>query len=180
MCKNKTESKTLLVKDAMHPNVESLCAYDSMRKAGPMFASGVTAIPIVDYAGELVGSLLESNSIQFLNAYFENLSAEDRGNEFLFEQESELDIHFVPIDQISRYMLGRDDKQRPVITVEQTLEKAESLLCEQGNSSALVYDGDEAVGSVSLNGIAFARQRSKEKCCQKCKAEKKTAETYTL
>ena len=180
MCKNKTESKTLYVRDALNSNVKKMCEFDSMRKTGRLFAKGVAAIPIVDYSGKLVGSLVERDSIQFLNSYFENLITEDRGNEFLLEQEAETDIHFVPIDQISRYMRAVEGNEQQVISVGQTLEKAETVLCEQNRTAALVYDGDEIVGSISLNGIALSRQRAKAACCQNCQPQKASVESYSL
>lgn len=180
MCKNKTEAKTLYVRDALNSDVKKMCEFDSMRKTGPLFAAGAAAIPIVDYSGKLVGTLVEKDLIQFLNSYFENLSAEDRGNEFLLEQEADVDIHFVPIDQISRYMRAAEGNEQQVISVGQTLEKAESVLCEQNQTAALVYDGDEIVGSISLNEIAFSRQRAKAACCQKCRSQKTTVESYSL
>jgi len=147
---------------------------DSMRKAGYLFAEGVSVLPVLNETGELVGSLYKEDFIHFQNDYFENLEFGDRGNEFLMEEDSS--IRFIPIDQISRYMTPSIEQ----ISIDSDVDNAQKILSQNEKSAALVTDGNEIIGSISMLDIAVGKRKAVAACCQQCKNEKPTTELHSL
>lgn len=159
MCQRQ-QNENLKVGEIYQPSDFVAHEADSMEELGRTAPAGFAVIPIVDYSRKYIGGLLPKHFVQFQNAYFKNLRFEDRGNEFVMDQ-TDSDIHFVPIDRVSRYL----DKSIQPVGLDDSIAQTENILVEHGILATPVFDADnQIVGTVSL--LDIARARVKKNCCK--------------
>ena len=150
MC-SREKNKDLKVADIYTACEVKACDCDKMQDATQLFQQAGEALPVFDYSHQYVGLLEPSGFVQFLDAYFENLKFGDRGNEFVmdnFEHDSE--IHFLPIDQVSRYV----NRELPTVSVDTSLAEAKQTILQAKANAVPVMDTDgNLVGTLSLRRI---------------------------
>lgn len=135
------------------------CAADSMEEVAKNAPQGFKVIPVFDYSQKYIGGLQPQDFVTFQNEYFGSLG-DDRGTEFVIEP-ADSDIHYVPINRVSRYV----NKSIQPVGIGESIEQTEKILAEQGNSAAPVFDEDNhIVGTISLLDIAKAK--TKKNCCK--------------
>lgn len=150
MC-SREKNKNLKVADLYTACELKACDCDKMQDVTQLFQQAGEALPVFDYSHQYVGLLEPSGFIRFLDAYFDNLKFGDRGNEFVmdnFEHDSE--IHFLPIDQVSRYV----NRELPTVSVDASLAEAKQTIL-QSKAKAIPITNTEGkfVGTLSLRRI---------------------------
>lgn len=153
VCPQPNAKRDLKVKDVYDQHDIRVFESETMQEAANRAQNHLSLIPVFDYSNQYIGALQTSDFVEFQSQYFENLKFCDRRNEFLFENGDSSDIHFVPIDQVSRYV---NKDIQPVSWNEPVAEVLRQLVERKITALPVMDDDQSIVGSISLAEIIQA------------------------